>query len=231
MCRLSVYRMENVDLSSKALIFANGESHDGQMVQQALQAAHDGLVIAADGGARLAQHFGLVVHYVVGDMDSLSDEELAALEKNSAQIERHSVHKDETDLELALLKAVELDSDWIRIVGALGGRLDQTLSNIYLLGLSSLRGRDVRVVDADQEAYLLFPGEHVIEGEPGDTVSLLPLSGEARGIRTENLYYPLEDEILFFGPARGVSNVIQTPVARVHLTDGVLLVVHTIGRA
>jgi thiamine pyrophosphokinase len=218
-------------LTKKALVFANGEIHDGLMVQRALETAPESLVIAADGGARIAQHYQIPLQMVIGDMDSVGEAELAKLADQGVQIERHPVHKDEIDLELALLRAIELGADWIRIIGALGGRLDQAMSNIYLLALPSLRDCDVRIVDGNQEAYLLYPGTHTIEGDHDDTVSLIPLSGEAANIRTENLFYPLDNESLYFGPARGVSNVIDHAPAQIYFEDGVLLIVHTIGRA
>src|SRR5690606_23974135 len=146
-------------------------------------------------------------------------------------VHRHPVEKDETDLELALNLVAKGGARWIRIVGGLGDRLDQTLSNIYLLALPVLRGVDARLLAGAQEAWLMYPGENVVEGAAGDTLSLLPISGEATGVRTENLYYPLRDETLAFGPARGVSNVLTAPQAKVWLQDGVLLAVHTIGRA
>ena len=118
-----------------------------------------------------------------------------------------------------------------RVRPGIGDRLDQTLSNVYLLALPVLRERDVRLVAGKQEAWLLYPGEHHITGAAGDTLSLLPISGEAHGIRTDNLYYPLRDETLTFGPSRGISNVLQGEQAGVSLRDGVLLAVHTIGRA
>jgi thiamine pyrophosphokinase len=213
------------------LIFANGDLHDGPMVQETLAVAAGALVVAADGGARLARRLGLAVDVVIGDMDSLTEGELAALADAGAEVHRYPEEKNETDLELALYYAAHRDTGWIRVVGGMGDRLDQTLSNVYLLALPALKGRDVRLVAGRQEAWLLRAGEHTIEGEAGDTVSLIPLSGAAEGIRTENLYYPLNDERLEFGPARGISNVMQASRARVCLRDGMLLVVHTAGRA
>ncbi len=201
------------------------------MVRRALADAGDALAIAADGGARIAASYGVRLDMVVGDMDSLSAGELAALEAAGVQIERYPVHKNETDLELALSRAVERGATWIRIIGGVGDRLDQTLSNLYLMALPLLSGHNVRLVAGKQETRLLYPGTTVIDGEPGDTISLVPLTGIARGVRTENLYYPLRDEDLFFGPARGVSNVISAAPAQVSLRDGVLLLVHTLGRA
>ncbi|MEP6986295.1 MAG: thiamine diphosphokinase, partial [Chloroflexota bacterium] len=109
--------------------------------------------------------------------------------------------------------------------------LDQTLSNIYLLALEPLRKLDVRLIAGKQQAWLIYPGETTIHGTQGDTISLIPIAGEAHGIRTGKLYYPLVNETLRFGPARGVSNIMQAETATVAFTDGVLLVVHTLGRA
>jgi thiamine pyrophosphokinase len=216
---------------TQVLIFANGDANDGPMVRRTLAAAPGALVIAADGGARVAQYYGLAVDLIVGDMDSLAPDELTAFRAQGVEVEQHSVHKNETDLELALIKAVERGANWIRILGAVGDRLDQTLSNVYLLALPILNGCDARLVAGKQETRLLTSGEWTIEGEAGDTISLIPLSGVARGIRTDGLYYPLNDEDLLFGPARGVSNVMNSSAVRVCLREGVLLLVHTIGRA
>lgn len=214
-----------------AFIFANGDTNDGPVVQQTL-ATHPGAwIIAADGGARQALHFGLQPQVVIGDMDSLSPEELSNLEQSGSEIRRYPPEKDETDLELALLLAASGGVRTIRLFAALGDRLDQTISNIYLLALPTLHGLDVRLVAGKQEVWLAFPGETTIQGTAGDTISLVPLNGEVHGVRTTALYYPLNNETLRFGPARGVSNVMTGSSASVSLETGVLLVIHTLGRA
>ncbi len=145
-----------------ALIFANGDIDDGDMVSRALAHAPDALIIAADGGVRVAAHYGLRIDIVIGDMDSLPADDLAALAAQGTQILRHPAEKDETDLELALNLAVERGATWLRVIGATGGRLDQILSNIYLLALPSLDSRDVQLVAGKQAAWLARPGETVI---------------------------------------------------------------------
>ncbi len=219
------------DTPRRALVFANGDLNDGPAVQAALQHAPDTAILAADGGARLALACGLVPGVVAGDLDSLSDDEVADLRARGATIERTPPEKDETDLELALLRAAEGGATWLRVLGAVGDRLDQTLANITLLAMDALNGRDVRLVAGRQTLWLIGPGQHALDGAPGDTISLLPLAGEAAGVRTDRLKYPLRDETLRFGPARGVSNVIQATGASVALTAGWLVVVHTPGRA
>ncbi len=215
----------------RVLIFANGDANDGPVVRAALAAAPNAWVMAADGGAHQAAFYGKPVAALVGDMDSLTPDEVSALEKGGAEVRHFPEEKDETDLELALTWAAERGATWIRVIGGIGDRLDQTLSNVYLLALPSLRHVDVRLVAGKQEAWLMYPGENPVMGAVDDTLSLLPISGEARAVRTENLYYPLRDETLTFGPARGVSNVMRAAEARVWLRRGVLLAVHTIGRA
>lgn len=215
----------------RALVFANGDLNDGPAVQTALVAAEDALIVAADGGARLALACGLAPALVIGDLDSLSEGAIATLRDRGAEITRVRAEKDETDLELALLEAARRGANPILLIGAAGGRLDHMLANIYLLAMPELRGRDVRAVSGRQTLWLIGPGEHALEGAPGDTISLLPLTPEAARIVTEGLMYPLRGETLRIGAARGVSNVMQAAQARVTLGEGLLLVVHTQGRA
>ena len=215
----------------RALVFANGDLADGPAVQDALHQAGEATIVAADGGARLALACRLVPHLVIGDLDSLTQDDLAGLLARGVRIERYPAAKEETDLELALLAAVERGATWIRIIGAAGGRLDQMLANITLLTLPQLAGCDVRLVSGAQTLWLAGPGQHTLEGARGDTISLIPLAGDALNVRTENLEYPLRGETLRFGPARGVSNVIRATPASVSLDAGLLVVVHTPGRA
>lgn len=215
----------------RAVVFAGGDLNDGPAVQAALSAVPDSLIIAADGGARVAARCGLLPDIVVGDMDSLSAEELDTLRGRGVTIQRFPANKDETDLELALLAAAARQATWIRIVGAVGDRIDHTLGNIYLLMLRELAGRDVRLVAGRQTFWLIGPGTHPLAGQPGDTLSLLPLMPGVSGVTTEGMQYPLKDEPLIFGPARGVSNVLLAEKASVTLASGLLVVVHTMGKA
>jgi thiamine pyrophosphokinase len=213
------------------IIFANGDALDGPMVRHRLAQAQNARILAADGGAHNATVFGFVPDRVVGDMDSLSDDDLQRLTAQGVDIVRHPAEKDENDLELALRDAVEHDAREILVIGAVGDRQDQTLANITLMALPSLQGRTVRLVAGKQEMQVVGAGTHTIEGSTGDTLSLLPLGGTAENVHTSGLYYPLNGESLHFGPARGVSNVLTGDIAQITLSAGWLLLVHTIGRA
>ncbi|MCU0465710.1 MAG: thiamine diphosphokinase [Anaerolineae bacterium] len=214
-----------------ALIFANGEALDGPAVRQSFESLEDALIIAADGGALNAAYFGYTPAVVLGDLDSLQPADAERLEHGGTTILRYSAEKDETDLELALMYAAKQGVKRIVVVGGVGGRLDQTFANVYLLALSDLIERDVVLVAGNQTVRLLRPGRHMIHGAAGDTLSLIPLGGPALGVSTTGLQYPLHSEPLRFGQARGISNVLTSANAQIHFSTGLLLMIHTIGRA
>jgi thiamine pyrophosphokinase len=182
--------------------------------------------VAADGGANWLASQGRLPHVLIGDMDSVHPDVLRALALGECRLVRHPPEKDATDTELALYEAMALGARRVTLLGAWGGRLDHALANVLLLALPQLATAQLVLFDGRSYAYLLRQ-ELAIQGEVGDLLSLLPLGGEARGVVTAGLQYPLRDETLPLGPARGVSNVFTAPNARVAVRNGLLLAVHT----
>jgi thiamine pyrophosphokinase len=208
------------------LIFANGVLEETDWIIPYFDGAV--AVIAADGGIRHLLTLGRRPDILIGDLDSLPDGVEGKLPEWGSEVEviRHPTAKDETDLELALLLARRRFPDaTILIFGGIGGRLDQTLANILLLAHPELIGHPVRFVE-QREAAWLITGESEIQGRPGDTVSLIPLGGPARVAETSGLLWPLRNEMLDFGPARGVSNEMTADRATVALASGLVLCVH-----
>jgi len=209
------------------LVFANGAPPEPSATLQLARSAD--LVLCANGGTHHAHALGIDPHAVVGDMDSLAQELRTTLQAAGTRLLEYPAHKDETDLELALLYAAEQGATRISVVGVRGGRIDHELANLLLLAHPRLSGLDVRLIAEGQEIRLVRQQAR-FHGATGDLLSLLPIGGDAHGVTTSGLEYPLCDETLQFGPARGVSNVFSGPVACVSLRSGVLLAVHTRGR-
>ena len=114
------------------------------------------------------------------------------------------------------------------MLGALGGeRIDHGLANVWLLGHPRLAGLDVRLLDATVRIRLVGPGRTDLGGRIGDLVSLLPFGGDAAGLTTTGLRYPLRDEALPSGPSRGLSNVRDAANAELAVGSGRILVVET----
>lgn len=191
-----------------------------------------GLVVAADGGATKALAAGLVPDLVVGDGDSLGAAGLAGVRERGIPVELAAVAKEESDLELAVLAAVARGASRLTVLGALGGtRFDHALANAWLLAHPALAGRAAVLLDAATRVRLLdasaSPASAVLVGRVGDLVSLFPFGTDATGVATDGLSYPLRDEPLPLGPARGLSNVRSGSAARVSLRSGRLLIVET----
>jgi len=179
-------------------------------------------VVAADGGAATALAFGCLPDVVVGDLDSLAAPVLADLRLRGVPIETYPRDKDVTDGQLAIERALQVEPASLWLLGFLGGpRLDQALANV--LFLARLNTPTV-LLDEQNEAALLLPGmDHAWSTEPGEVVSLVPLTAEVSGIVTQGLRWPLEAERLQFGDTRGISNEPVAAEARVSITDGKLL--------
>lgn len=218
-------------MASCALVISNGDLDNPHHIRARLQSLQVTLVIAVDGGSRYASELGLKPDLVLGDLDSIDPDTRRKYTYTGITFHSAPAEKDETDLELALLYAAEQGIDNIVILGAIGGRVDMTIANIMLLGHPGLSGVRVEIWHGKQTAWLIHPPGGEITGQPGDTLSLIPLGGCARGISTHHLAYPLHAEDLVEGPARGISNVLLETTARIDLQQGKLLVVHTPGTA
>lgn len=207
------------------LIFANGVLERTTWLAPYLAQARS--VIAADGGLRHLPALGRLPDILIGDLDSLPEGAEAMLVGEDIDVIRFPRAKDETDLELALLHAIErFPDDALLIAGGFGGRIDHTLANITLLAHPAFIGRAIYFIEEDQMAWLI-DDETTITGRVGDVVSLIPLGGDVAVIETSGLRWSLANETLSLGPARGMSNEMTAARARVRIAGGLLLCVHT----
>ena len=212
----------------KALIVADGDIPPRAALDRLLGSAPD-IVIAADGGALKAVALGFMPQLVVGDSDSLPPASARELRDRGVEVLVHRADKDESDTQLAIGEALDRGATSLVIVGAFGGpRLEHTIANVLLLAMPQLHGLDVRLADGVSVVRLLEGGGTLtVDGQPGDFVSLFPLAPTVDGVMTTGLAYPLTDEALTQGPARGLSNVMNGQSATVSARTGRLLVVHT----
>lgn len=210
-------------MEKRAIVFVNGLLPDLEAARRLVWPGD--ALLAADGGTRHALALGLQPSIVLGDLDSLAGEEIRQLEAAGTRLLRQPRDKDETDLEIALRYALEAGFRQILVLGALGGRLDQTLANLSLLTAPALAGVDVRLDDGVEQAFFVRDRGRV-RGRAGDLVSLLPWGGEAASVVTDGLRWPLRDESLHPHETRGISNEMLGRSASVSIASGLLLVVH-----
>jgi len=216
---------------TRVLLVADGDV-DGVLLRERLSAAEPPTVIAADGGAASILDAGFRPHLVVGDFDSLPAERREELEALGVELRISRPDKEESDMELCLSAAVELDPRTITIVGALGlVRPEHTVANVLLLADPRLDGRDVAIEGRGSVMRRIGTangaGAISLAGEVGDFVSLFALGDAVEGVTTDGLRFPLTDATLPIGPSRGLSNELIGRRARVTSRRGRLLVIHT----
>ncbi len=204
-----------------AIVCTGGAPVDGAV---AAELPGDATVIAADSGLAIAIALGLRVELVVGDLDSVDPDALEDARARGTAVEQHPVDKNATDVELALDAAVRLGARRIVVVGGLGGRLDHLLGNVLVLASPRFAGVEIELLSGPLRVLVIRERAR-IDAAPGTLVSLLPVGGPARRVRTTGLRYPLADEDLEPGTTRGVSNVVTDSPATVELEAGTLLAV------
>lgn len=210
---------------ARIIIFANGIL--GQPALARVRLDSTDRIFCADGGTRRALDLGLTPERIIGDFDSLSSELLGQMAAAGVRLYRYPADKDKTDLELALELAIAEEPDEILLIAALGGRLDQMLANILLLTRPEYATAQLTLVDGFQWATLLHgPGTVCINGQPGDTLSLIPLTPMVKQVNLTGVVWPLAAATLTFGSTLTISNAMSDRQASIHIGSGSALVVH-----
>lgn len=205
-------------------VISGGDIGDPAFLRERAVAMAPVAVICADRGARNLEAAGLLPALIVGDMDSLDQASREKYEANGCRIIRYPREKDETDTELALREAFLMAPSEVFIWGALGHRIDHTLANISLLAQGMEKGVEVTLIDGWCELFLIGRRK-VIEGEPGQTVSLLPYGGAATGVTLTGMEYPLNKAVMEPSIPSGVSNRMIARTATIEVDSGCLLAV------
>ncbi len=208
---------------SRALIFVNGEINQPEKLLSLINP--EDYIVAVDGGLRHILTMNLKPDLLIGDLDSVKPEHLKWVQEREIEVVTLPVHKDETDLEAALVHVIELGIKNIVLLAAIGDRIDHTLANIFVLTKPALSKYSVQIWDGNQELIVINRDVEIF-GKKGDLVSLLPLNGKVVGVTTEELEYPLNQEDLYSWNARGISNKMTSDHARVFVEAGYLLCIH-----
>ncbi|MCD8390635.1 MAG: thiamine diphosphokinase [Firmicutes bacterium] len=206
----------------RTVIFGGGEIKDYGRVREYIQ--DGGYIICADGGYDHALAMGIKPDLLIGDFDSIS------AVPDDIKTVRYPVKKDMTDSEIALETAIKTANTEsanaaaakteILLFGFTGDRADHTLANMLLL----LKYKNAVIIDDNNEIRPLC-GTLEINGRVGQTVSIIPVNGDLRGVVTEGLEYPLNGETLRIGESRGVSNVMTGDTASISCKEGQGLVI------
>ena len=209
----------------KAVLFAGAAITDYSFCEKYLQNAD--WIICCDGGMHHAKALGITPDYIVGDFDSVRPEVLEEYRNMCISIRQFPTHKNETDMQLGMLLALELGATELVLIGGIGDRFDHTLANAHLL-LYLLKKGVCGILVNEKNRVELIDKEVTLYGKAGDLVSTIPLSMQVEGVTLEGLEYPLVDyDLALDDKLVAVSNVMTGTEAKVKIRKGYLFVMQT----
>ncbi|MCI0764613.1 thiamine diphosphokinase [Bacillus sp. TL12] len=183
---------------------------------------------AVDRGVYRLLQRGIMPTVAFGDYDSVTDEELAWMQKQTDELHIVLREKDQTDLEIAIHWALEQKPDLIRIFGATGGRLDHGLANIQMLLKGLEAYTEMYIVDNKNEISVKKVGTYIIEEkEQFPYVSFVPVTEIVKGITLCGFKYPLTDKTIEWGSTLCISNELVVEKGTFSFTSGILMVIRS----
>ena len=201
----------------KGLIAAGGTGLKSELLLELCKDAD--VIVAADSGIYNLKEDMCKVDFLIGDFDSIFDKSLFEDLSQSIQVIEFPVEKDKTDTEVAIDFLVEKGCFEIVIIGAIGSRMDHSISNIYLLRAFHKMGIRIKIIDNNNEISYLC-GEKQLIKEMGYYYSILPVGPEGITVTLEGFHYPLEKELIQYGSSLGISNYIEEDVGRITVHNG-----------
>ena len=201
-----------------ALIIANGAECSKELMGQLLEWSP--LVIVRDSAIERVLELGIKVDVLLGDFDRGLDPEHYREKQYPLEIV-YTPDQDKTDLEKAFDYLISRGIPAVNVIWATGKRADHTITNITNI----VRYRNtIKVVMLDDHSKIfLLPPKFEKWYPAGTPVSLVPV-GSVKGIKTQNLKYPLNDEELHIGYRTGSSNeVLHDGMVIIEYREGDLL--------
>ena len=167
-----------------AVILANGDYPSALLPLQVLEEAP--YVVCCDGGANEYIAKGRLPDAIIGDGDSLSEENRAKY----VSIIHHNPDQETNDQTKAVQFLLAQGKKRIAIVGATGKREDHTIGNISLLMEYMRMGMDVRSY-TDYGIFIPCKDTATFECRKGQQVSIFNFT--AREMKSKGLAYPIYD--------------------------------------
>ena len=168
----------------EAVVLANGEYPTAPLPLQIL--ADVPFVVCCDGGADEYIRNGHTPNLIIGDGDSISEEN----RKKYGHLLHRIAEQETNDQTKAVNYLLSQGKRRIAIVGATGKREDHTLGNISLLMDYMRAGADVRTY-TDHGIFIPCRNTCTFTCQPGQQVSIINFN--ARKLHGLGLVYPLSD--------------------------------------
>ena len=188
--------------------------------------------VGVDAGSLFLLQHQLPLDMAIGDFDSVSPADFQQIEQAAKELIQAPAEKDDTDLELALKTVFErYPQAQARVFGALGGRIDHLLSNLFLASepdLAPFMGQ-MELAGADNRILFRPAGQHRLSPIEGMTyISFMPSDGSHLTI--ENAKYPLREENFFFKKCYSSNEFLDGDI-QIALDTGYVVIIYSKDRS
>lgn len=171
----------------RTIVLANGDFPKHPVPLEFLHRAEQ--IICCDGAAQNLLNTGLRPDFIIGDLDSVSEE----IKKQFAAILIHQAEQETNDLTKAVQFCLENKRTEITILGATGKREDHTLGNLSLL-VDYAEKASVQML-TDYGVFTPLLESNTLASYPGEQISIFCLSPETK-FTFHHLLYPVENRKL-----------------------------------
>ena len=203
-------------LKNPLVIIANGDFPTHETPLEILRESIS--ILACDGAADTLTEQGYTPDIILGDLDSLSDE-------NKIKYSDHIIktpNQSQNDLRKALNYAKDHNIDNINIIGASGKREDHTLGNIF----SILDYKDLKIkLYTNTGVFTCIHGSQNIESFKGQKVSIFTADNTIK-ITSNNLKYNF-NQTTISSIYSGTLNESNSHNFKLSISHGSLLVFRT----
>ena len=185
-------------------------------------------ILGIDAGVPATEAAGYKPDMVLGDFDSVTDEDRKRIIDQYPERVLLDPVKDDTDMEAAIRFILRKNPSKITILGGTGSRMDHTMTNLRLLVIAAGAGVPAVLLDTTNRIRVLT-GSVTLKREDlfGTYVSLLPVEGEVRGITLRGFRYGLSDAALYPFSSLGISNELTGEEGEILFSGGMLYMMET----
>jgi thiamine pyrophosphokinase len=202
---------------SKTLIVADGLPESKAFIVQQRKGR---TLIATDGAANDLRKKRLTPDVIIGDFDSITPRVRNAFDKQGVAF-HETPDQNFSDLEKAIMFALQHGATDIVILSALGKRTDHTLKNISLLKKFFSSKISIRLVSATEDIRLVT-GKHRLSGKAGSRVSVVALTKAV--VSSRGLKYDMTNYVLELGKSESTSNALSATTAHLEIHGKAILI-------
>ena len=192
-----------------AILCLNGEISHFDYIK-----ANKGKIYCADGAANQLINNNIIPDFIIGDLDSINQEELKSKHPTVSLFKVDS--QESNDFEKCLDYLKEINATNILLFGMQGGELEHTLNNWSVLKKFA---KSLNITILHNERYAFVVNENIsINLDLGEVISIIPQT--ICKLKTKGLMWELNEEYLAIGSREGARNITTDKQIEIELIEG-----------